>query len=236
MKKITVNSMSTETDAIRSELLAMSDDKYRDFCAKLTPSVDKSSIIGVRMPHLRAYATQLIKDKRAELFLSDLPHRYFDENNLHALMLSKISNFDECISRVNAFLPFVDNWASCDSLRPRCFAKNKEKLLSWILDWLDSSHEYTVRFAIECLMLYYLDEDFDESYLELVANVSREEYYIRMMIAWYFATALAKRWEESFPYIASHRLDGWVHLRAIQKACESYRLGDAQKQELKKYR
>ena len=236
MKKIIVASINTEIQAIRSELLAMGDEKYRDFCSRLTPSVDKESIIGVRIPHLRSYVTQLIKDKRTEPFLENLPHIYFDENNLHALILSKISNFDECISRVDTFLPFIDNWATCDSLRPRCFAKNKEKLLPWVLKWISSSHEYTVRYAIECLMLHYLDEDFDESYLELVATVPREEYYVKMMVAWYFATALAKHWEESLPYLSSHRLDKWIHSKAIQKACESYCLSEAQKNELKKYR
>ena len=236
MNKTAYNIDNGERLDFHSELLAMSDTKYRDFCAKLTPSVNKDTIIGVRMPILRSFAVELVKNKSYPLFLGVLPHKYFEQNNLHALILSKISDFDECVELVNNFLPYVDNWATCDSLRPKCFKKHKEKLLPFILDWLHSSHEYTVRFAIECLMLYYLDDGFESEFLSLVASVRREEYYIKMMVAWYFATALALRWDQTLPYITSKKLDPWVHSRTINKACESYRLDEEQKKELKKHR
>lgn len=218
---------------VRKELFRMKDEKYKKFSAKLIPTIAPETIIGIRIPTLRTYAKQILRDGRAEAFLSEPEHEYFEENNLHAFLIEQIKDFDVCIRELERFLPHVDNWATCDSLRPKCFAKNKKSLLPRIFDWLQSEHEYTVRFGIECLMLYYLDVDFKPEYLERVAGIAREEYYIKMMVAWYFATALAKQYDAALSYITSHRLSPWVHAKTIQKARESYRLTETQKEYLK---
>lgn len=212
------------------------DEKYRDFQAKLIPDIDKTTVIGVRTPVLKGYAVQLVKEGRADEFISVLPHKYFEENQLHAFIISREGNFEKCIEETEAFLPFVDNWATCDQLRPKCFAKNKTELLKYIDKWINSGETYKVRFAIGMLMCHFLDDDFNESYLKTVSAVKSDEYYINMMIAWFFATALAKQYEKTLPFIENKALDKWTHNKAIQKAVESYRITDEQKEYLKTFK
>lgn len=221
------------SEEIQKELFKIQDVKYRDFQAKLIPTVRLDTVIGVRTPELRAFAKQLVKEGGYEPFLLSLPHQYFDENQLHIFILSELKDYNHCIEEVNRFLPYVDNWATCDQLSPKMFKKHKTELLKEIKVWLRSDKTYTVRFAIGCLMQYFLAEDFDESYPKLVSNIRSDEYYINMMIAWYFSTALAKRYEEVIPYIEQQKLDVWTHNKAIQKAVESYRITDEQKGYLK---
>jgi 3-methyladenine DNA glycosylase AlkD len=218
-----------ERERIKNELLSMADPKYKDFSAKLTPTVAPERIIGVRIPSLRVYAKRLYKDGRASAIFTQEKHEYFEVDNLHAFLIEQIKDVSVCIEELDRFLPRIDNWATCDSLRPKALTANKDVLLRKISEWINSEHEYTVRFAIECLMLYYLDDDFDEKYLSLVASVKREEYYVKMMVAWYFSTALAKQWEQALPYLKEGKLSEWVHKKTIQKACESYRITAEQK-------
>lgn len=222
-------------DRVKKDLFAMQDKGYRDFHAKLIPNVDKGKIIGVRTPVLRRYAKEFYHDPLCKTFLSSLPHEYYEENNLHAFLIEQIKDFDECIAALDAFLPHVDNWATCDMMRPKCFAENKEKLLLHIEKWLSSSHEYTVRYSIEMLMLHFLDVDFDSRFPEAVSNVKSDAYYVNMMRAWYFATALAMQYGAVLPYITENRLDAWTHNKTIQKAVESYRITNEQKVFLKSY-
>jgi len=221
-------------DEIRNELFKMQDIAYRDFNSKLIPTVNKSLFIGVRTPELRKYAKQLAKREDIEEFLHSLPHKYFDENQLHAFIVSEIKDFKSCVDKVNEFLPYVDNWATCDQLSPKVFKKNHKELIAYIKEWLESDKVYTVRFGIGMLMEHFLDEDFDISYLETVSNIRSDEYYVNMMIAWYFATALAKRYENIIPFIENRRLDIWTHNKAIQKAVESYRISNENKEYLKR--
>ncbi len=221
------------TSEIREELFRLRDTAYRDFQSKLIPTADPETMIGVRTPELRSYAKQLLKNGDVSQFLSDLPHRYFDENQLHAFILSEIRDYDRCMAEVIRFLPYVDNWATCDQLSPRIFRKHRGELLDQIRVWLKSEETFTVRFAVGMLMQHFLDDDFDPAFPELVAGLRSEEYYVNMMIAWYFATALAKRWEETLPYIAQERLDLWTHNKAIQKAIESRRITPEQKELLR---
>lgn len=218
---------------VQARLFEMQDFKYRDFHSKLMPTVDKEKIIGVRTPELRKFAKELSKKEEAKDFLKILPHKYYEEDNLHAFLIEQIRDFDECVSALDNFLLYVDNWATCDMMTPKVFKKNTDKLLPKINEWLISDYTYEVRFAIGMLMKFYLDENFDEKYLELVASVKSDEYYINMMIAWYFATALAKQWEKTLPYIENKVLDKWTHNKAIQKAVESYRITDEEKEYLK---
>lgn len=220
-------------DEIRNELFKMQDTAYRDFNSKLIPTVDKSLFIGGRTPELRKYAKQLAKREDIEEFLHSLPHKYFDENQLHAFIVSEIKDFKSCVDKVNEFLPYVDNWATCDQLSPKVFKKNHKELIAYIKEWLKSDKVYTVRFGIGMLMEHFLDEDFDISYLETVSNIRSDEYYVNMMIAWYFATALAKRYESVLPFIENRRLEIWTHNKAIQKAVESYRISTDRKTYLK---
>ena len=216
-------------DEIREELFRLQDLEYRDFQYKLIPTVDPESMIGVRTPALRGYAKALIKQEDVPAFLNDLPHRYFDENQLHAFVLSEIKDYGWCIAEVQRFLPYVDNWATCDQLSPKVFRKHKPELLSCILSWLETSETFTVRFAVGMLMQHYLDDAFDTEYPELVAGIRSDEYYVRMMVAWYFATALAKQYDAVIPYLETQRLDLWTHNKTIQKAVESYRITPEQK-------
>ena len=216
-------------DEIRNELFKMQDIAYRDFNSKLIPTLDKSLFIGVRTPELRKYAKQLAKREDIEEFLHSLPHKYFDENQLHAFIVSEIKDFKSCVDRVNEFLPHIDNWATCDQLSPKVFKKHHKELITYIKEWLESDKVYTVRFGIGMLMEHFLDEDFDISYPETVAKVRKDEYYVNMMIAWYFATALAKRYESVLPFIEKRSLDIWTHNKAIQKAVESYRISTERK-------
>lgn len=220
-------------DEIISELYDKQDIKYRDFQAKLIPHKTVEEMIGVRTPELRKYAKELLKRKDIGSFLAILPHEYFDEYQLHAFIISGIKDYDKCMEEVNRFLPYVDNWATCDQLSPKVFKKNRPELLKQIKKWLKSKETYTVRFGIGMLMEHYLNEDFDIKYPEMVAKLRSEEYYINMMIAWYFATALAKQYDAVLPFIEENRLDKWTHNKAIQKSVESYRITPEQKEYLK---
>ncbi|MBQ8504423.1 MAG: DNA alkylation repair protein [Clostridia bacterium] len=219
---------------IHKELFLLQDLSYRDFHAKLMPTVDKEKIIGIRTPELRKYATSFAKDKRAEAFLSALPHEYYEENNLHGFLIQKIKSFDECVTELDRFLPFVDNWATCDMMSPKVLKKEPEKLLNKIKEWLSSEHAYTVRFGVKCLMDFYLDDNFSEYVIELVSKVRHEDYYVKMVCAWFFATALAKQYDSTLPYITEKKLEKQIHNKAIQKAVESYRISDDTKEYLKK--
>ena len=214
----------TITERIREELFQMQDTAYADFQAKLIPSADRQSVIGVRTPLLRKYAKKLAKDSLIEEFLAELPHDYFDENQLHAFVIAEEKDFLACVEQVQRFLPYVDNWATCDQLSPGVFRKNKQELFLYIRQWLRSDHTYTVRFAIGMLMQHFLDDDFLPEYPALVAGVHSGEYYINMEIAWYFATALAKQYDETISYLTENKLEKWTHNKTIQKAVESNRI------------
>ena len=220
-------------DDIRGELFKMQDIGYRDFNSKLIPTVKKEDMIGIRTPELRKYAKKLIKSEEMEEFLHSLPHKYFDENQLHAFIISEIKDFKLCIDELINFLPYLDNWATCDQLSPKIFKKYRNDLLPHIYEWLKSDKTYTVRFGIGMLMEHFLDEDFKSEYPEMVAAVRSEEYYINMMTAWYFASALAKQYESILPFIEGNKLDTWTHNKTIQKAIESNRISAEQKNYLK---
>jgi 3-methyladenine DNA glycosylase AlkD len=212
------------TEEIREELFKLQDLKYRDFQGGLIPGTELDYMIGVRTPELRKLAKTYAKNENVAEFLKDVPHKYFDENQLHAFIVSEIKDFNLCIEEVNSFLPYVDNWATCDQMSPKVFKKNKKELLNYIEKWMDSKETYTIRFAIGMLMQHFLDEDFDEKYMDRISKVRSEEYYVNMMIAWYFATALAKQYDAAIPYIQEKKLDTWTHNKTIQKAVESYRI------------
>ena len=214
---------------IRDELFRMRDETYRVFQARLIPTMNPEAMIGVRTPALRSLARQIYRAGDYAAFLNDLPHRYFDENQLHAFLLSEMRDFGECIDGVCRFLPFVDNWATCDQLSPKVFKRHRPELLAYVRQWLNSGETYAVRFATGMLMAHYLDEDFDGEYLRMVSQVPTEAYYVSMMVAWYFATALAKQYDAALPYIQERRLDPWTHNKAIQKSLESYRISDDRK-------
>ncbi len=220
---------SSVEEYVRTRLFELRDLKYREFHSKLMPTVDPELIIGVRTPKLRNFAKEFGKMPEAEEFLKILPHKYYEENNLHGFLVEAIKDYGECVTAVNTFLPYVDNWATCDLMRPKVFKKHLPKLLEEIRRWIETDETYTIRFGIEMLMTFYLDEQFDIAYPELVAGVYSEEYYVNMMIAWYFATALAKQYEAVLPYIEKQRLERWTHNKAIQKAIESYRISPEQK-------
>lgn len=220
-------------DEIVAELFRMRDKDYASMQVKIIPTVAADRIIGVRTPALRVFAKSLYKDRDIESFLSCVPHQYFDEDQLHAFVISLEKDFDKCVTEVDAFLPFIDNWATCDQLSPKVFKKESEKLFPYIQTWIRSDKTYTVRFAIGLLMQHFLDANFDTKYADMVAEIRSEEYYVNMMIAWYFATALAKQYELVLPYLEDKRLDTWVHNKAIQKSTESYRIADEQKTYLK---
>ena len=221
------------SNEIREELFRLQDREYRDFQTKLIPSADPETFIGVRTPALRKYAGQLIKSGGVSAFLDDLPHMCFEENQLHAFIISGMKDYAECLCALNRFLPYVDNWATCDQMSPRVFKKHRPELMESIRGWIGSAETYTIRFGIGMLMEHYLDEDYDPACPEMVAAVRSEEYYVNMMIAWYFATALAKQYEAVLPFITEHRLDPWTHNKAIQKSIESYRITPEQKEYLK---
>lgn len=221
------------TDEIRSRLFALQDVKYRDFQSGLIPNIPPETMIGVRTPELRQLAKEVGTD---EDFLAALPHRYFDENQLHAFIISAIRDKSECLRRAEEFLPYVDNWATCDQMSLKCFRKSPEELLPRIRIWIKSPHTYTVRFGVGCLMEFFLDEHFSPEYIELVSEIRSDEYYVNMMIAWYFATALAKQYETAVGYIERRSLDPWVHRKAVQKAIESSRVTDSHKQYLRTLR
>lgn len=217
---------------IKDRLFSMQDLSYREFHAKLMPTIDKETIIGVRTPALRKYAKELIKTD-LEVFLQDLPHEYYEENNLHGFIIEAIKDYDQCLAAINAFLPYVDNWATCDMMGPKVFKKHLPELRAQIQMWLDSGEDYTIRFGVNMLMKYYLDEAFEPEYLDWVASIQSEEYYVKMVVAWYFATALAKQYEATIGIMEQKRLEKWTHNKTIQKAVESYRITDEQKCYLK---
>lgn len=218
---------------ITNKLFELQDKEYGEFQAKLTPGIDKSQIIGVRVPILRKFAKEYIKDEESQEFLNTLPHEYYDENMLHGLLISEIKDYEKCIELIDKFLPYVDNWAVCDIMSPKVFKKNKDKLIIKIKEWLKSEHTYTCRFGVEMIMTHFLDEDFKEEYLDMVSKIHSEEYYVQMVIAWLFATALAKQWDSTIPYLENQKLDKWIHNKTIQKARESYRITEEKKKYLK---
>ena len=226
----------TVIEQIREALFGMQDKEYRIFQSKLIPTVDPERVIGVRTPKLRKYAKQLLKKTDISDFLDNLPHYYFDEDQLHAFIISEIKEYDNCLEQAERFLPYIDNWATCDQLSPKAFKKHRKELLEHIRVWIGSPETYTLRFAVGMLMQHYLDEDFDISYPKTVAEIRSEEYYVNMMIAWYFATALAKQYDRIIPFIENRKLDTWTHNKAIQKSVESNRISQEQKAYLRSLR
>lgn len=218
---------------IQDRLFELQDLEYKEFHSKLMPTVCEEKIIGVRVPQLRKFAKELNKSEYKTEFLSTLPHKYYEEDNLHAFLIEQIKDFDECISALDNFLLFVDNWATCDMMAPKVLGKSPEKLYEKIEEWVKSSHTYTVRFAVVTLMKFFMNERLDEKHLKLISSIKSDEYYINMAIAWYFATALSSNWEMVIPYIEKQKLDKWIHNKTVQKAVESYRITKEQKEYLK---
>ena len=229
--------MNQTTKSIQEHLLSIQDIPYRDFHAKLMPTIEKDRIIGIRVPVLRAYEKEVAKTMDVESFLSDLPHYYYEENNLHAFIIGMTKDFDTCLSQIEAFLPYIDNWATCDMLRPKILSKHLPELLEKIYQWLASEDTYIIRLAIGFLMSFYLDDGaYQREYLAKVAEVSSKEYYVRMMVAWYFATALAKQYQDALPYMQKGRMEEWTRRKAIQKALESRRVSPEHKEYLRSLR
>ena len=220
---------------IRIELLNMADPAYKAFQSKQIPTVNADLVIGIRTPMLRAYAKNMDMED-AQAFMQALPHKYYEENNLHAFLIERIKDIDCCLEALDRFLPYVDNWATCDGMKPKCLMKNKSLLKSKCIQWMQAQHTYTVRYGILMLMTHFLDKDFSEDCLSLVSHVESSEYYINMMIAWYFATALAKQWENAIVYLREKRLNPWAHNKTIQKAIESYRISPERKTYLRSLR
>ena len=216
------------------ELFLLQDLKYKEFHSRLMPTIDDKTIIGIRIPMLRQFAKAVANAPEAEAFMAQLPHKYYEENNLHAFLIEQIKDYDEALRQTERFLPYIDNWATCDSFLPKIFKKNTDKLIVKINEWLKSDKTYTIRYAIGLLMSLYLDEGFKAEYAEEVSKIKSEEYYVNMMIAWYFATALAKQYDAVIPYLTEKRLDKWVHNKTIQKAIESRRILPETKEMLKK--
>ncbi len=221
---------------ITDRLFEMQDLKYRDFNSSLNPTLNKNCFIGVRTPLLRSFAKEIKDTELAEKFILELPHKYFEENQLHAILFDNEKNFDKCIKNIELFLPYVDNWATCDQLNPKVLKKHPEKLFENIKVWIKSNHTYTVRYAIKKLMDIYLDDNFQKKYCDMVAEIKSDEYYICMMQAWYFATALAKQYDTAIEYLENHKLTDFVHKKTIQKACESFRVSNEHKIYLKSLR
>lgn len=223
-------------EKVQAELFEMQDLTYRDFHAKLMPTTDKETVIGVRTPMLRAYAKKFGKTADAVTFLEVLPHKYYEENNLHGLLIEQIKDYPACIAAIERFLPYVDNWATCDMIALRTMKKHLDVFIQEVYSWMASDHPYIVRFGIGMLMRYYLDEQFKPEYPEKVAEIKSDEYYVNMMRAWYFATALAKQYDQILPYLEEKKLDTWTHNKTIQKAVESYRIAPEQKRYLRTLR
>ncbi len=221
------------TKSVQRRLFELQDVEYRDFHARLMPTVEKEKIIGIRIPVLRKFAKEYAKSEDAGEFIKILPHDYYEENNLHGFLIEGIKDYDECIRVLDIFLPYVDNWATCDIIAPKVFKKHLSELEHKIWEWMASGHTYTVRYGIGMLMRFYLDEAFQKEYLTRVTQVQSEEYYVKMMAAWYFATALAKQYETTLPFIEERRLEKWTHNKAIQKAIESSRITQEQKRYLR---
>ena len=229
-----------DRDITRKEILRrlfeLQDKEYREFQLKLMPGVEADAVIGVRTPLLRGLAKELVKQYGEEKLLEAIGKYYYDERNLYGLVLMGVKDYDRCVAFIDAFLPCVDNWATCDQLSPRCFKKHTTELLPYIRKWMKSTHTYTKRFGMGMLTRYYLDGEFKPEFLEWVASIKSDEYYIRMMQAWFFAMALAKQWDSTLPYIEQHRLHPWMHNKTIQKAIESYRITNEQKDLLRTFR
>ncbi len=221
---------------IQKRLFELQDIKYRDFQSALIPNIEKSTFIGVRTPEIKRFAKELKGSGEEIRFLFSLPHKYFDENQLHAFLIMLDKDFDKALQSVIDFLPYINNWATCDQLSPKCFYRSPEKLLPYIEEWISSDRPYTVRFGIGALMRYFLDERFDIKYASAVASIKSDEYYVKMMVAWYFATALAKQFDSVLTMIEETKLDIWTHNKAIQKAIESHRISDESKAVLRNLR
>ncbi len=220
-------------DTVVNRLYEMQDLSYRDFHCGLMPGIDKETVIGVRTPELRKFAKEIAGSEQAERFQAELPHRYYEENNLHAFLIEQIKDYDECIAALERFLPFVNNWATCDMLRPKALKKRLPDLKEKCFDWMQTEHTYTVRFAIETLMLYFLDEHFETDITERISAVKSDDYYVIMMVAWYFSTAFVKQYDCVLPYLTQRKLDSRIHNKAIRKACESNRITAEQKKYLR---
>ena len=218
---------------IQKELFKLQDKEYRNMQIKIIPTVNPDTIIGIRTPDLRNLAKKLFKENKYNEFINSLPHQYFDENQLHAFIISMIKNYDECLNCFNKFLPYVDNWSTCDQQSPKAFSKHPDELIKEIKKWIKSKETYTIRFGVSMLMRNYLDKNFKPEYLEIVSKIRSNEYYVNMMIAWYFATALAKQYDSAIPYIENKKLDIWVHNKTIQKSIESYRITQEHKDYLR---
>ena len=221
---------------IVDELFKIQDKEYRELQIKTIPTLNPETVIGVRTPELRKLAKKLYKENNYEEFINDLPHKYFDENQLHAFIISEIKDYDECLNEFNKFLPYIDNWATCDQPSPKAFIKNPDKLINEIKKWIKSKETYTIRFGVSMLMRVYLDDNFKPEYLEMVSKIRSDEYYVNMMIAWFFATALAKQYDSTISYIENNKLDTWTHNKTIGKAIESYRVTNEHKDYLRSLR
>ncbi len=217
-------------------LFSVSEEKYRDFNSSLIPEINKETVIGVRIPVLRKYASEIWASPETEKFLSVLPHKYYEENCLHGFLIENEKDYDRCVALLENFLPYIDNWAVCDTTNPKVLARDKARLIGLIRKWMSSEHTYTVRYGIGMLMRYFLDEDFREEYLDGVAEIVSSEYYIKMMQAWFFATALAKQYDAAVKYIERKKLDFQTHNMTIRKATESRRVSDEQKEYLRSLR
>lgn len=227
--------MTRSPEEIRAALLSMGEPEYRAFMLPLIPTLDPDCMIGIRTPELRRFARTMTSEE-AEAFLTDLPHRYYEENNLHGILLGNIRNVSRAVEELDRFLPFVDNWATCDLIRPRCFRSLPPPAVTAIRRWMEDAHPYTVRFGMEMLMVYGLGETYDPLWPQWTAQIRSEEYYVRMMQAWYFSAALSVRYEEILPYLTDHRLDPWTHNKTISKACDSFRMDAQQKAYLRTLR
>lgn len=223
-------------EKITEKLFELHDADYKNFHCKLVPDLNPDTVIGVRVPQLRKLAKYLFEKDDCEQFFCSLPHKFYEENSLHAFMICQIKDFDQCIMQLNRFLPYVDNWATCDSIKPLVFSKHKNLLLPYIFEWINSKHTYTVRFGIGMLMTHYLDDRFDAEFLQKVADIKTDEYYINMMIAWYFATALAKQYEITVKFLEENELSEWIFNKTVQKAIESRRISDDKKEYLRTLR
>lgn len=225
--------MKNHKEKIRADLFKMQDISYRDFHARLMPTISKARIIGVRVPLLRAYAKKLVGTESASLFLIDTPHFYYEENNLHAFLIERIGTYQETVDALDCFLPYVDNWATCDGMRPKVLARHLPEFYPKVREWIASTHAYTVRYGVGMLCSYYLGDGFSPDHLALASSIGSEEYYVKMMVAWYFATALALQREAALPYFTERKLDPLTHRMAMRKAMESLRIDSVTKQLLK---
>ena len=224
------------TRDVQKRLFEMRDTGYRDFHARLIPTVKKEKIIGIRTPMIRKFAKEFGKTEESEMFLKALPHQYYEENNLHGLLIEQIRDYDKCLKELERFLPYIDNWATCDLLALHMMKKHRDIFIREIYRWMESDKPYIIRFGISMLMRHYLDEGFKPEYPEKVATIRSEEYYVNMMRAWYFATALAKQYEKILPFLEEQRMDIWTHNKTIQKSIESYRITQEQKDHLRTLR